>query len=313
MGGKLRPGTSPACSSTSGAAPQTTKIRGWMETPPRRRAPSAGRSTTARISRPAAQARLPPVLAATPRGAPIRARASASQARPAHRQHLLRERHRRGCQHPGPDYLERHDHVQHERQQHPIPTPSSPGSSATTARAATRHRPADSRRLASRIVPHARLPIPATSQLPGVLHHGLQTQRLGALSRGQSLNGSLSLNGDIFVPNGTVSGSFGGGQTTYTFIEANAINASMSGNFLGDGPELNGGSSGSIILGSDSPSDSAPVAHPEPGTCSSSNPSDRRVVARRHTGVLQQRPDRHRGQLPVVQLALQLLEFAARC
>jgi hypothetical protein len=94
-------------------------------------------------------------------------------------------------------------------------------------------------------------PIPATANYPVFYITGTDPSGSDALSVGKS-NGSLSLNGDIFVPNGTVSGSFGGGQTTYTFIEANAINASMSGNFLGDGPQLNGGSSGSVILGGDS-------------------------------------------------------------
>jgi hypothetical protein len=94
-------------------------------------------------------------------------------------------------------------------------------------------------------------PTPLTANYPVFYATGADPSGSYALSVPKS-TGNLSLNGDIFVPNGTVNGSFGGGQTTYTFIEANSINASLSGNFLGDGPELNGGSSGSIILGGDS-------------------------------------------------------------
>ncbi len=56
--------------------------------------------------------------------------------------------------------------------------------------------------------------------------------------------GNLTLNGDMFVPNGTAALTFQGNQSAGdTFIEANFINATMAGNFSGDGP-TGGGSGG---------------------------------------------------------------------
>ncbi len=94
-------------------------------------------------------------------------------------------------------------------------------------------------------------PAPPTANYPVFYVVGSDPSGSSALSIDKS-NGSLGLNGDIFVPNGTVTGSLGGSQSTYTFIEANAINVSASGNFLGDGPQLNGGDSGATISGGDS-------------------------------------------------------------
>jgi len=63
-------------------------------------------------------------------------------------------------------------------------------------------------------------------------------------------NGKLS--GDIFVPNGTAYLAFTGTPTLTTFIEADYINGSFTGTPSGDGPQINGGSGGSIIPGDDS-------------------------------------------------------------
>jgi hypothetical protein len=64
--------------------------------------------------------------------------------------------------------------------------------------------------------------------------------------------GNLALDGDVFVENGTASLNFQGNQSAAnTFIEANAITATLAGNFNGDGPSPSGSGSssgGSITL-----------------------------------------------------------------
>jgi Flp pilus assembly protein TadG len=60
-----------------------------------------------------------------------------------------------------------------------------------------------------------------------------------ALSVGST--GNLTMYGDVFAPAGTAALTFGGAQSLGdTFIEANFINASMHGNFSGDGPQTIG-------------------------------------------------------------------------
>lgn len=55
-------------------------------------------------------------------------------------------------------------------------------------------------------------------------------------------NGNLTLDGDMFVENGTGSFSFNGDQTAAdTFIEANTITAKLAGNVKGDGPPVDNG------------------------------------------------------------------------
>jgi hypothetical protein len=48
--------------------------------------------------------------------------------------------------------------------------------------------------------------------------------------------GNATLTGDIFVPNGTVTVNSGGGDNLTTFIEAQDVSMSASGNITGDGP-----------------------------------------------------------------------------
>ena len=56
--------------------------------------------------------------------------------------------------------------------------------------------------------------------------------------------GNLTLDGDVFVPNGTAGITLQGDQSPGdTFIEANFINAIMNGNFSGDGPTTSGSGS----------------------------------------------------------------------
>jgi hypothetical protein len=62
-------------------------------------------------------------------------------------------------------------------------------------------------------------------------------------------NGNLKLDGDMFIPNGNAWFDFHGNQSAGdTFIEANTINASLDGNFNGDGPPITGGG-GSTVNG----------------------------------------------------------------
>lgn len=59
-----------------------------------------------------------------------------------------------------------------------------------------------------------------------------------------SSTGNLTLDGDIFAPQGTASFNLGGNQSAgNTFIEANVINATLNGNFNGDGPPSGSGTS----------------------------------------------------------------------
>lgn len=67
-----------------------------------------------------------------------------------------------------------------------------------------------------------------------------------------STSGNSQLYGDVFAPNGTAYLSLGGTPVLSSFIEADYINASLSGNPSGDGPELSGGDGGNIIAGTDS-------------------------------------------------------------
>jgi hypothetical protein len=67
-----------------------------------------------------------------------------------------------------------------------------------------------------------------------------------------SSNGNLTLDGDVFVQNGTANLNFQGNQSAgNTMFEANVINATLNGNFNGDGPTATGGSgsgtSGGIV------------------------------------------------------------------
>jgi len=65
--------------------------------------------------------------------------------------------------------------------------------------------------------------------------------------------GNLTLDGDMFVPNGTAWLDLQGNQSAgNTFVEANTIGANLAGNFNGDGPTSSGGSgsggSGNVTL-----------------------------------------------------------------
>jgi hypothetical protein len=65
------------------------------------------------------------------------------------------------------------------------------------------------------------------------------------------VRGSQTLNGDMFVPNGTASLDMNGNKTLTTLIEANDISASIGGTFQGDGPTANNtgsSSSGNVQL-----------------------------------------------------------------
>lgn len=90
---------------------------------------------------------------------------------------------------------------------------------------------------------------PATANYPIFYATGTDPSGSYALSLTGSGNGTIQ--GDMFVPNGTVYVSLGGTITLTSFIEANAINASLKGTLNGDGPELNGGDSGATISGGD--------------------------------------------------------------
>ena len=63
------------------------------------------------------------------------------------------------------------------------------------------------------------------------------------------VNGSQTINGDIFVPNGTATVNMDGNKTLTTFIEAYDINATFNGTFQGDGPSSSGsgGSGGGSV------------------------------------------------------------------
>lgn len=91
----------------------------------------------------------------------------------------------------------------------------------------------------------AGVPSPATPNYP--LFYATDTSSTALVV---SVSGNETLNGDMFVPNGTASLSMSGSKTLVTFIEAKDISASISGNFEGDGPQ--GGGGGSTTPGSDS-------------------------------------------------------------
>jgi Flp pilus assembly protein TadG len=61
--------------------------------------------------------------------------------------------------------------------------------------------------------------------------------------------GNATMNGDIFVPNGTANISTGGGDSLTTFIEAQDVVLNVSGNVAGDGPAA--GPNGAPIPGQD--------------------------------------------------------------
>ena len=97
-------------------------------------------------------------------------------------------------------------------------------------------------------------PAPATANYPVfyVIGNDQATPCVPATSGSCALNvqstGNLTLDGDIFAPNGTAALTFQGNQSAGdTFIEASFINATMAGNFSGDGPTDDG--SGSLSGG----------------------------------------------------------------
>jgi Flp pilus assembly protein TadG len=95
------------------------------------------------------------------------------------------------------------------------------------------------------------VPAPATANYPVFYVVGADqaTPCVPATPGSCALNvqstGNLTLDGDVFVTDGTAALTFQGNQSAgNTFIEANYINAVMDGNFQGDGPTVSGSGGG---------------------------------------------------------------------
>ncbi len=87
------------------------------------------------------------------------------------------------------------------------------------------------------------VPAPATANYPIFYATGT-----GATALDVSVSSGQTLNGDMYVPNGTADLSMTGSETLTTLIEGNNINASVSGTFQGDGP-IESGSDQLVALG----------------------------------------------------------------
>ena len=92
------------------------------------------------------------------------------------------------------------------------------------------------------------VPSPVTTNYP--IFYAVGTDCGNNYALNVTVSGGQTFNGDMFVPNGTAVLSMSGNKTLTTLIEANDINATISGTFQGDGPTANNtGSSSSGNVG----------------------------------------------------------------
>jgi cytoskeletal protein CcmA (bactofilin family) len=91
------------------------------------------------------------------------------------------------------------------------------------------------------------VPNPTTANYPIFYATGTSSEAVDI-----QINGSQTLNGDIFAPNGGASLQMNGNKSLTTFIEANDITGQVNGTFEGDGPaagttSTNGGGAVTLV------------------------------------------------------------------